>query len=50
MQQYLSDKLRVISLVSMALVLYIHAGFHADEIAGMTALDYLQHFLSGLLG
>ena len=50
MQQYLSDKLRVISLVSMVLVLYIHAGFHADEIAGMTALDYLQRFLSGLLG
>lgn len=34
----------------MVLVLYIHAGFHADEIVGMTVLNYLQHFLSGLLG
>lgn len=50
MQQYLSDKLRVLSLAAMVLVLYIHAGFRADEIVGMTALDYLQHFLSGLLG
>ena len=32
MQLCLSGKLRVLSLAAMVLVLYIHAGFRADEI------------------
>ena len=35
MRQYLSYKLRVLSLISILFVLYIHSGFHADEIEGM---------------
>lgn len=50
MTQYLSDKLRVLSLVSIILVLYIHSGFHADEIEGMMMNDSVQTFVSGMIG
>ena len=50
MTQYLSDKLRVLSLVSIILVLYIHSGFHADEIEGMMMNDSVQEFISGMMG
>jgi len=50
MTQYLSDKLRVLSLVSIILVLYIHSGFHADEIEGMVMNDRVQDFVSGMMG
>lgn len=50
MTQYLSDKLRVLSLVSIILVLYIHSGFHADEIEGMVVNDRVQEFVSGMMG
>lgn len=50
MTQYLSDKLRVLSLVSIILVLYIHSGFHADEIEGMVMNDRVQEFVSGMIG
>lgn len=50
MTQYLSDKLRVLSLVSIILVLYIHSGFHADEIEGMMWNDSVQTFVSGMIG
>ena len=50
MTQYLSDKLRVLSLVSIILVLYIHSGFHADEIEGMVLNDRVQTFVSGMMG
>lgn len=50
MPQHLSDKLRILSLVSIILVLYIHSGFHADEISGMTANNMTQGFISGMLG
>ena len=50
MTQYLSDKLRVLSLVSIILVLYIHSGFHADEIEGMLLNDRVQTFVSGMMG
>lgn len=50
MTQYLSDKLRVLSLVSIILVLYIHSGFHADEIEGMMMNDSVQTFVSGMMG
>lgn len=50
MTQYLSDKLRVVSLVSIILVLYIHSGFHADEIEGMMWNDNVQTLVSGMMG
>lgn len=50
MTQYLSDKLRVMSLVSIILVLYIHSGFHADEIEGMMWNDNVQTLVSGMMG
>lgn len=50
MTQYLSDKLRVMSLVSIILVLYIHSGFHADEIEGMMWNDSVQTLVSGMMG
>lgn len=50
MTQYLSDKLRVLSLISIILVLYIHSGFHADEIEGMVMNDRVQEFVSWMMG
>ncbi len=50
MSQYLSDKLKVLSLASIMLVLYIHSGFHDFEIGGMTANNMVQEFLSGMMG
>lgn len=50
MSQYLSDKIRVLSFFSIMLVLYIHSGFHADEIYGMPQVDFVQHLISGILG
>lgn len=50
MTQYLSDKLKVLSFFSILLVLYIHSGFHANELADMTLNDKVQEFISGMLG
>lgn len=50
MTQYLSDKLRILSLISIIFVLYIHSGFHADEIEGMVMNDRFQEFISGMMG
>lgn len=50
MTQYFSDKMRVLSLVSIILVLYIHSGFHADEIEGMILNDRVQTLVSGMMG
>lgn len=50
MTQYLSDKLRVLSLCSIILVLYIHSGFHPDEIQGMSVNGWVQDFISGMIG
>lgn len=50
MTQYLSDKLRILSLISIIIVLYIHSGFHADEIKGMLMNDRVQDFVSGMIG
>lgn len=50
--QYLSDKLRVMSLLAIILVLYIHSGFHdyPNEIQRMTFNFLLQDFVSGMKG
>ena len=50
MTQYISDKIKILSAVSIILVLYIHSGFHADEIAGMAINDNVQEFISGMIG
>lgn len=52
MNAYLSDKIRVVSFISIILVLYIHSGFHdyPNEIQGMTFNFTLQQAISGMLG
>ena len=50
MTQYLSDKLRVLSLLSIILVLYIHSGFHPNEIQGMAANGCVQNIVSEMMG
>jgi surface polysaccharide O-acyltransferase-like enzyme len=50
MNQYLSEKIKILSAISILLVLYIHSGFHADEIEGMTINSYIQEFISGMIG
>ena len=52
MTQYLSDKFKVLSLISIILVLYIHSGFHdyPNEIQGMVFNANLQNFISGMIG
>lgn len=50
MTQYLSDKLRVLSLVSILFVLYIHSDFNSNEIEGMVWNYRCQEFISGMLG
>lgn len=50
MTQFLSDKLRVLSLISILFVLYIHSGFHSDEIEEMIWNYRCQEFISGMLG
>lgn len=50
MTQFLSDKLRVLSLFSILFVLYIHSGFHSDEIEGMVWNYRCQEFISGMFG
>jgi len=50
MNQYLSDKIKVLSFLLIVFVLYIHSGFHADEIAGFKVIAYTQNFISSMLG
>ena len=52
MNQYLSDKLKVLSFFSIILVLYIHSGFHdtPTEIQGMAFNHCLQDSISCMLG
>lgn len=52
MNQYLSQKIRILSFLSIILVLYIHSGFHdyPHEIHGMMFNFKLQEAISGMLG
>ncbi|MDR2010185.1 MAG: acyltransferase [Bacteroidales bacterium] len=50
MNQYLSDKIKILSAIAILFVLYIHSGFHADEIEGMKLNHYVQAMISGMLG
>ena len=49
---YISDKIKVLSLVAIILVLYIHSGFHdyPHEILGMEFNHFLQEVVSEKLG
>ena len=47
---YTSDKIRLLSLILIIFVLYIHSGFHTDEIEGMVMNDKVQEFISGMMG
>lgn len=51
-ERYLSDKIKLLSLFSIILVLYIHSGFHnySNEILGMKFNNMLQEFISGKIG
>lgn len=50
MTNYLSEKIKVFSLFAIILVLYIHSGFHPDEILGMEINIQVQDFISRMLG
>lgn len=50
MTQYLSEKLKILSAIAIILVLYIHSGFHDDEIRGMVLNDYTQELISTFIG
>lgn len=50
MTQYLSDKLRVLSLISIIFVLYIRSRFQPNEIMGMAYYDKIQLFTSEMIG
>lgn len=52
MNQYFSEKIKVVSFFSIILVLYIHSGFHdyPHEIAGMQFNFLLQDIISGEIG
>lgn len=49
-RNYTSDKIRVLSFILIIFVLYIHSGFHADEIEGMVMNERVQEFVSGMMG
>jgi fucose 4-O-acetylase-like acetyltransferase len=50
MDKNLSDKIKVISFLLILLVLYIHSGFHPNEIEGMDVNFYTQHTIGEMLG
>lgn len=52
MNQYFSEKIKVVSFFSIVLVLYIHSGFqdYPYEIAGMKLNFLLQDIISDKIG
>ena len=46
MTQFLCDKLRILSLISILYVLYIHSVFHLNEIEGMIWNYRCQEFMN----
>lgn len=52
MTQYQSDKIKIISFLSIILVLYIHSSFHdyPHEIQGMLFNHYLQELYRNVWG
>ena len=35
MTKYISEKIKVLSAIAIVIVVYIHSGFHDDELVGM---------------
>lgn len=52
MTTFFSNKIKILSFLSIILVLYIHSGFHdyPHEIMGMIFNHYLQNFISHTIG
>ena len=50
MTQYLSDKLKVLSFISIMLVLYIHSDFKEQDILGMFWNNKIQVIISEMIG
>ena len=51
MSQYLSDKLRILSLISILLVLYIHSTYNnTQNDSNSMPLGMIQYVISGILG
>ena len=50
MNDFVSDKIKVISFFAILLVLYIHSGFHPSELRGLSLNTYVQNFISGKIG
>lgn len=52
MNQYLSDKIKILSFYAIILVLYIHSNFHnyPHEILGMEMNHILQNTISVIIG
>ncbi|MDD3320482.1 MAG: acyltransferase family protein [Paludibacter sp.] len=50
MTNFLSDKIKILSFVLIIIVLYIHSGFHADELEGMQLNTFIQDLISGKIG
>jgi peptidoglycan/LPS O-acetylase OafA/YrhL len=50
MTSYISEKFKILSAISILLVLYIHSGFHTYEIDGMTLNNYTQQMISSMIG
>ena len=52
MTTYFSDKIKIVSFISIILVFYSHSDFHdyPHEILGMSLNHYLQDFISKIIG
>lgn len=52
MNTYFSNKIKLVSFISILLVLYVHSDFHnyPNEILGMPFNHYLQISISRILG
>ncbi|MDR1544244.1 MAG: acyltransferase [Prevotellaceae bacterium] len=50
MNQYLSDKIKILSTVSILLVLFIHVAFYANEVENCTIFPYIQHLMGKVIG
>jgi peptidoglycan/LPS O-acetylase OafA/YrhL len=50
MTSYLSDKIKILSIISILLVLYIHSGFFSGELEGMPFNRYVQEMISDKIG
>jgi len=49
-EKFISEKIKILSLLAIVLVLYIHSGFHNDELSGMNWILLVQRYISGMIG